>query len=68
VTSGLISLLVSVTSPAPTPMELNAENVNPGPLSGIFFTALAVSLLILVFSMNRHIKRVNFNEDNDNSK
>jgi hypothetical protein len=49
-------------------MELNAENVNPGPLSGIFFTALAVSLLILVFSMNRHIKRVNFNEDNDNSK
>lgn len=63
--TGLVSFFVSASSPTPSPMELNAENVNPGPLAAVLFTALAVALVILLFSMNRHLKRVNFDEDND---
>lgn len=63
--STVVNYLINAVSPSPSPMELNAENVNPGPMAGVVFTALAISLLVLLFSMNRHIKRINFKEDND---
>ncbi len=58
---------LSSVSPVPVPRELDEQLVNPGPLSSIVFTFLVISLLILIFSMNRHIKRINVNR-NDESK
>lgn len=65
--TGILSYLASAASPTPTPtpMELNEQNVNPGPMAAVLFSALAISLVVLLFSMNRHLKRVNFNENND---
>ncbi len=56
---------LSTVTPAPTPMELNAETVDPGPLAAVVFTFLLISLIILLFSMNRHIKRINVNRNSE---
>jgi hypothetical protein len=42
---------------------LDTSKVNPGPGGAIAFTFLAVALVLLLVSMNRHIKRVNFDEE-----
>ncbi len=56
---------LSTVTPAPTPIELNAETVHPGPLAAVLFTFLLVSLIIFLISMNRHIKRINVNRDSE---
>lgn len=58
----LIAKLSSV-SPAPMPRQLDPEMVNPGPMLGVIFTFLLVSLIILLVSMTRHIKKINVNRD-----
>jgi hypothetical protein len=52
-------------SPVPSafPTTLDTSKVNPGPGGAIAFTFLAVALVLLLVSMNRHIKRVNFDEE-----
>ena len=57
-------LIASGATPSPT--NLNAGTVNPGPSAGILFAFLAVALVALLFSMNRHLKKVNFEEDRSN--
>lgn len=61
--SALPAVLVKFATSTPAPIELNAENVNPGPVAGYVFGALTISLVILLFSLNRHIKRINFKEE-----
>lgn len=48
------------TSPSPFPSEFDTSLVTPGVGGAVLFTVLVVSLVVLVFSMNRHIKKVNF--------
>lgn len=63
--SALPAVLVKLATSTPAPVELNAENVNPGPVAGYVFGALTISLVILLFSLNRHIKRINFKEEDN---
>jgi hypothetical protein len=65
--SALTGLVIKFSTSTPRPIELNAENVNPGPIAGYVFGALTLALIVLLFSLNRHIKRINFIEE-DNSK
>jgi hypothetical protein len=53
------------TSPEPFPSStiLDPTTVNPGPIGGIVLLFLTIAVVILLFSMNRHIKRVNFEQD-----
>jgi hypothetical protein len=39
--------------------------VNPGPIGGIVLLILTIAVVILMFSFNRHIKKVNFEQDAD---
>lgn len=55
----------SASSPTPMPRELDPATVNPGPISGIVFTLLLISLVVLMFSMNRHLKRIKINRDDE---
>ncbi len=55
---------ISASSPQPFPSAsgLDTSLVTPGSGGAITFTFLAIALVILIFSMNRHIKKVNFEE------
>jgi len=57
---------VSASSPSPTP-SLGVDNslVQPGPWYAVIVTALIVALVILLFSLNRHLKRVDFENPDD---
>lgn len=59
--------LLMSNSPTPQPLrtDLDLEKVNPGIGGAVVFTCLAIALVILLFSMNRHIKRVNFEVPED---
>lgn len=50
-------------TPSPFPSEFDTSLVTPGIGGAVLFTVLVVSLVVLVFSMNRHIKKVNFTQD-----
>jgi hypothetical protein len=63
--SALPAVLVKFATSTPAPIELNAENVDPGPIVGYVFGALTIALIILLFSLNRHVKRINFKEEDD---
>jgi hypothetical protein len=39
--------------------------VNPGPIGGIVLLILTISVVLLMFSFNRHIKKVNFEQDDN---
>lgn len=52
---------LSAASPTPAPRILNAETVHPGPLAAVVFTLLLISLILLLISMTRHIKRIDVN-------
>lgn len=51
--------------PFPTPTNLDASTVTPGPLGAAMFTFLAVSTLLLLFSLNRRLKKIKFIESTD---
>lgn len=57
--------MFTASSATPSPTNLNAEVISQGPSAGLLFAFLAVSLVALLFSMNRHLKKVNFDEKND---
>jgi len=63
----MFRLITSVAGNSPEPFpsstEFDASKVNPGPIGGLVFLALTIAVVILLFSFNRHIKRVNFEQD-----
>jgi hypothetical protein len=63
----MFSVLVALSaiSPSPIPRPLTEADVNPGPIVGVVFTLLVVSLVFLMLSMNRHIKRIKVNRDDE---
>ncbi|MEI6404875.1 MAG: hypothetical protein WCO64_03790 [Actinomycetes bacterium] len=56
---------IATTSPIPfpSPTGLDVSKVNPGIGGAVTFTLLGVALVLLLISMNRHIKKVNFDEE-----
>ena len=63
----MIALLhrIPFTSPEPfpSPTNLDTSKVTPGIGGAVTFTLLAIALVFLLISMNRHIKKVNFDEE-----
>lgn len=57
----------SSETPMPLPSDLNPSVVNPGIGGAVTFTFLAVALVLLLISMNRRIRNINFEEDTDSS-
>lgn len=52
---------IAINTPSPTPsLGIDNSRVQPGPWYGLILTSLIVALVILLFSLNRHLKRVNF--------
>lgn len=56
---------LSAISPSPIPRPLTEVDVNPGPIVGVVFTILVVAFVFLMFSMNRHLKRIKVNRDDE---
>jgi hypothetical protein len=52
-------------TPMPSPSSIDTSRVQPGIGGAVVFTFLLVALILLLISMNRHIKRVNFEESAD---
>ena len=59
----LSSLGGTSPEPFPSPTSFDATKVNPGPIGGLVFLALTIAVVFLLFSFNRHIKKVNFEQD-----
>ena len=59
----IISIAGTSPEPFPSSTDFDASKVNPGPIGGLVFLALTIAVVILLFSFNRHIKRVNFEQD-----
>lgn len=57
------SIAANSPEPFPSSTEFDASKVNPGPIGGLVFLGLTIAVVILLFSFNRHIKRVNFEQD-----
>lgn len=57
----------STPTPSPFPSEFDTSLVTPGIGGAVLFTVLVISLVVLVFSMNRHIKKVNFSQDDSSN-
>lgn len=57
---------IAGTSPEPFPSstEFDTSKVNPGPIGGLVFLFLTIAVVVLLFSFNRHIKKVNFEQEN----
>jgi hypothetical protein len=53
--------------PFPSPSGVDLSKVTPGIGGGIMFTVLVAALVLLVLSMNRHLKKVNFPQDEPES-
>ncbi|MGW2471987.1 hypothetical protein [Streptomyces sp. NPDC001665] len=53
----------ALTNLVPLAEELDKNKVTPGVLGFIVFAALAVGVWALMKSMNRHMGRVNFEEE-----
>lgn len=64
----LLSIIFADSDPFPTPSGLDISKVNPGIGGAVLFTALLVSLIFLLISMNKHIKKVDFPQDNQPEK
>ena len=60
----VFSFLGLSPSPHPSPSDFDTSRVQPGAWYGVVLTFLIVGLVVLLFSLNRHLKRVNF-EKND---
>ena len=58
--------IATIATPSPSPsLGFDNSRVQPGPWYGIIVTAMIVALVILLFSLNRHLKRVNFEPPQD---
>lgn len=55
-------IAIGSATPMPSPSSLDTSRVQPGIGGAAVFTFLVVALVLLLISMNRHIKRVNFED------
>ena len=55
-----LSVLGVSPSPHPSPTDFDSARVQPGAWYGVILTFLIIGLVVLLFSLNRHLKRVNF--------
>jgi hypothetical protein len=53
--------------PFPSPSGVDLSKVTPGIGGGVMFTVLVAALVLLVISMNLHLKKVNFPQDDSES-
>ena len=51
--------------PVPSPSAFDSSKVTPGPMGGIVFLLLTIAVIVLLFSFNRHMKKINFEESED---
>ena len=63
----LNSLTSNSPEPFPSSTSFDATTVNPGPIGGIVFLILTIAVVLLLFSFNRHIKKVNFEQEEPES-
>lgn len=65
----MFRLIASIAGNSPEPFPsstiLDPTTVNPGPIGGIVLLILTIAVVLLMFSFNRHIKKVNFEQDPD---
>jgi hypothetical protein len=61
----LLHALSNSPTPYPSPTALDTSKVQPGAWYGVILTFLIVGLVVLLFSLNRHLKRVNFEKPED---
>jgi len=47
-------------TPQPSPTNFDSSRVQPGGWYGVILTCMIIGLVILLFSLNRHLKRINF--------
>ncbi|MFG3286978.1 hypothetical protein [Streptomyces sp. NPDC048111] len=62
-----MSASLAMTHVAPLAAEINNDKVTPGVLGFIVFAALALGVWMLMKSMNRHMRKVDFEEAPDPS-
>lgn len=55
--------LAALATPSPDPDLTSAWEVSPGMGGFLAFAVLGVALWLLVWSMSRHLRRVNLNEE-----
>ena len=59
----LSSLAGNSPEPFPSSTSFDSSKVNPGAIGGIVFLFLTIAVVLLLFSFNRHIKKVNFDPE-----
>ncbi|MBU6347770.1 MAG: hypothetical protein KGQ38_04065 [Actinomycetales bacterium] len=60
-------LVLTSATPAPSATNFDDSRVQPGAWYGFILTFLIIGLVILLFSLNRHLKRINFEESKEDS-
>lgn len=63
----LHSLSGNSPEPFPSSTSFDATKVNPGAIGGLVFLGLTIAVVFLLFSFNRHIKKVNFEQEEPES-
>jgi hypothetical protein len=62
----LLSIVhISSPDPFPSPSGFDSSKVTPGAVGGLVFLGLTFAVVVLLFSFNRHMKRVSFEESED---
>jgi hypothetical protein len=59
----LSSLARVSPDPFPSSTSFDETKVNPGAIGGIVLLLLTLAVVLLLFSFNRHIKKVNFDPE-----
>ena len=52
---------------APSSTSFDETKVNPGAIGGLVFLGLTIAVVFLLISFNRHIKKVNFEQEEPKS-
>lgn len=61
------ALMLNSATPSPSATDFDNSRVQPGAWYGFILTFLIIGLVILLFSLNRHLKRINFEESKEDS-
>lgn len=52
-----------VPQPTAPAKEVDPADLSPGLIGFLLFAGLAIAVVLLVLSMNRHLKKIDFDED-----